>query len=209
MLISAAITALFTLPRLAQSRSSWSWLPRRMPRGWASWRRRSASATACRPNPPVRPRHGHSLTRRPTGAVQAAARRPSPPGPNTWRQQFPCAEHTAHAGRPIRRHRRRTQCAARATISAALCNFHQNFNAQPPFPWAGLSPARGLVFPSLDLRRNPARPVLGANYWLKDYVDYGLPPPPYGAVWVRVGGDALLIDQYTGEVIAVEYGVFY
>ena len=33
--------------------------------------------------------------------------------------------------------------------------------------------------------------------------------PPYGAIWVRVGDDALLIDQYTGEIIEVDYGVFY
>ena len=34
-------------------------------------------------------------------------------------------------------------------------------------------------------------------------------PPPPDAVWVRYGDDALLIDRYTGEVIQVEYGVFY
>jgi len=47
------------------------------------------------------------------------------------------------------------------------------------------------------------------DYWLIDFIDFGLPPPPYGAVWVRVGYDALLIDQETGEIITVEYGVFY
>ena len=34
-------------------------------------------------------------------------------------------------------------------------------------------------------------------------------PPPPGTVWVRYGRDALLIDRYTGEVIQVEYSVFY
>jgi Ni/Co efflux regulator RcnB len=47
------------------------------------------------------------------------------------------------------------------------------------------------------------------DYWLSDYGSYGLPPPPYGAIWVRVGNDALLVDQDSGEVITVEYGVFY
>jgi Ni/Co efflux regulator RcnB len=47
------------------------------------------------------------------------------------------------------------------------------------------------------------------DYWLNDFSDYDLPPPPYGAVWVRYGSDALLIDRYTGEVIEVEYGIFY
>jgi Ni/Co efflux regulator RcnB len=48
----------------------------------------------------------------------------------------------------------------------------------------------------------------GRDYWL-DYQIYDLPPPPPGAVWVRVGDDALLIDQYSGEIITVSYNVFY
>jgi Ni/Co efflux regulator RcnB len=47
------------------------------------------------------------------------------------------------------------------------------------------------------------------DYWLSDYNDYDLPPPPYGATWVRVGNDALLVDEDSGEVITVEYDVFY
>lgn len=47
------------------------------------------------------------------------------------------------------------------------------------------------------------------DYWLIDFVDYDLPPPPYGAVWVRVDHDALLIDEDTGEIITVAYDVFY
>jgi Ni/Co efflux regulator RcnB len=47
------------------------------------------------------------------------------------------------------------------------------------------------------------------DYWLVDFAEYDLPPPPYGAVWVRVDRDALLIDEDSGEVITVEYDVFY
>jgi len=47
------------------------------------------------------------------------------------------------------------------------------------------------------------------DYWLIDFADYDLPPPPYGAVWVRVDHDALLIDEDTGEIITVAYDVFY
>lgn len=47
------------------------------------------------------------------------------------------------------------------------------------------------------------------DYWLIDFAVYDLPPPPYGAVWVRVGPDALLIDEDTGEIITVAYDVFY
>lgn len=47
------------------------------------------------------------------------------------------------------------------------------------------------------------------QYWLTDYTIYDLPPPPFGAIWVRVGSDALLIDQTSGMIIEVDYGVFY
>jgi Ni/Co efflux regulator RcnB len=47
------------------------------------------------------------------------------------------------------------------------------------------------------------------NYWLGNYYNYGLADPPPGFVWVRYGSDALLIDQNSGEVLQVEYDVFY
>lgn len=49
----------------------------------------------------------------------------------------------------------------------------------------------------------------GRNYWIGDYASYGLFAPPYGLVWVRFGPDALLIDEYSGEIVQVDYGVFY
>lgn len=47
------------------------------------------------------------------------------------------------------------------------------------------------------------------DYWITDFGLYGLLAPPDGLIWVRVGPDAMLIDEETGEVIQVEYGLFY
>ena len=47
------------------------------------------------------------------------------------------------------------------------------------------------------------------NFWLSNYDSYGLMAPPYGYVWVRFGPDALLIDEYSGEIVQVDYGMFY
>ncbi len=47
------------------------------------------------------------------------------------------------------------------------------------------------------------------DYWLLNYWLFGLSPPPYGYIWVRDDGDALLIDRATGEIVEVIYGVFY
>ncbi len=49
----------------------------------------------------------------------------------------------------------------------------------------------------------------GRDYWLLDFIAFGLFAPPPGYVWVRYGDDALLIDTYTGEIVQVRYDVFY
>jgi Ni/Co efflux regulator RcnB len=47
------------------------------------------------------------------------------------------------------------------------------------------------------------------SFWISDWLAYDLFAPPYGYVWVRYGPDALLIDEYTGEIVQADYGVFY
>lgn len=47
------------------------------------------------------------------------------------------------------------------------------------------------------------------DYFILDFTAYGLLAPWDGYEWVRYGDDALLIDVDTGEVIRVEYDVFY
>jgi len=53
------------------------------------------------------------------------------------------------------------------------------------------------------------RSYFARDYWISDYWIYSLFAPPADLVWVRVGDDALLIDEYSGEIIRVEYNVFY
>lgn len=47
------------------------------------------------------------------------------------------------------------------------------------------------------------------DYRLDSWWDYGLPIPPIGYEWVRVGDDALLVDIYTGRVVQVAYDIFW
>ena len=53
------------------------------------------------------------------------------------------------------------------------------------------------------------RPWFGRDYYLDDFLDFGLPYPPPGYEWVRVGGDAIMIDAYTGRVVQVIRGIFW
>lgn len=53
------------------------------------------------------------------------------------------------------------------------------------------------------------RGLLLTPYFLDDYADFYLSPPPASDYrWVRYGPDALLIDVDTGEVVDEAYGVF-
>jgi Ni/Co efflux regulator RcnB len=49
----------------------------------------------------------------------------------------------------------------------------------------------------------------GDQYYLGDFLDYDLPYPPPGYAWVRVGGDAIMIDRYTGRIVQVVRGIFW
>ena len=69
--------------------------------------------------------------------------------------------------------------------------------------WKDLFVARG------NTQDNLALLSLERDYWLTDYYAYDLMAPPYGYEWVRYGDDALLVNIYTGEILQVEYDVFY
>lgn len=57
----------------------------------------------------------------------------------------------------------------------------------------------GLILPSV---------YYGSNYYI-DWQPYGLSAPPYGARWIRVDDDLLLVYLSTGEVLDVLSDFFY
>ncbi len=48
----------------------------------------------------------------------------------------------------------------------------------------------------------------GSSYYL-NWPQYGLPRPPIGAEWIRMRDDALLVDIWTGRVLAVYHNLFW
>ena len=60
--------------------------------------------------------------------------------------------------------------------------------------------SRGQILPIL---------FLSAAYYFTNYAVLGLDPPPYGYQWVRYGPDVLLVNIRTGQIMDVEYNVFY
>jgi len=88
-------------------------------------------------------------------------------------------------------------------------NFHQNFRSPRRFHAPAYRRPPGWYYQRWSFGQILPALFWAQQYWLNDYMAYDLPPPPPGAVWVRYGNDALLIDRYSGEIITVQYGVFY
>jgi Ni/Co efflux regulator RcnB len=71
---------------------------------------------------------------------------------------------------------------------------------RPPYGWYVRSWGFGDFLP---------RGWYGPGYWVDDFYDYDLPYPPPGYHWVRVGGDVLLVDDYTGRIVQVVRDLFW
>ena len=56
--------------------------------------------------------------------------------------------------------------------------------------------------------RLPA-PFITSQYWVANYGRFGLIEPPSGFVWVRAGGDAMLVEMDSGLILQAVYEVFY
>jgi Ni/Co efflux regulator RcnB len=87
---------------------------------------------------------------------------------------------------------------ARANITAPR-RFHITAYVRPP-GWYQHRWVYGEMLP---------RAFFAPEFFIGDFGAYGLIAPWDGYEWVRYGDDALLIDVDTGEVIRVEYGLFY
>jgi Ni/Co efflux regulator RcnB len=90
-----------------------------------------------------------------------------------------------------------------------VSSFHRNFAAPHAYHYGDYHGPAGYVYQRWGYGQNLPREYWAQNYWINNYLNFGLMGPPDGYVWVRYGPDAVLIDEDTGDIIQVEYGVFY
>ena len=114
--------------------------------------------------------------------------------------------HLAEAA-PARGEGRRGAGAPQRSPSGRTFDYHgQHFTrfAAAPYRWP-----EGYRY-----RRYEAGYQLPRTYWVlhdyyvDDYWDYGLAPPPEGSEWIRYGPDLLQVDLATGEISQALYGAF-
>lgn len=205
-LISAATLALMAVPALAQDHREGH------PGGGGGGGARPAHAAA--PAAAPRPQgNGNAMTmhheggNRPGGAGGRDNNRPNG-GPNNGTPRPNDAHPNFHNGFNDNSHPayNNNNNNRRPDFS----RYHRTFNAPQRYRAKG----NWRRPPGFQYRRWSYGQILPSiywaqDYWLNDWNDYGLMDPPPGAVWVRYDNDAVLIDRYTGEVIQVEYNVFY
>jgi len=92
---------------------------------------------------------------------------------------------------------------------ARLGHFHRSFRAPHRFHMRAWVGPRGFSYRRFGIGERIPAALLVADFFIADYAAYDLEYPGDAYVWVRDGDDAVLVDRYTGEVIEVEYDVFY
>ena len=67
---------------------------------------------------------------------------------------------------------------------------------------------QGFSYTRFTVGQRVPHELLIGNDELADYSQYRLVAPPEGLIWIRDGGDALLVDRQSGEVVQADYGLF-
>jgi Ni/Co efflux regulator RcnB len=87
--------------------------------------------------------------------------------------------------------------------------YHRNFNSPRRYRAEVYRWRDGSSYRRYGYGQRLPRHYFIRNFWIANFFSYDLFAPPPGYIWVRYGPDALLVDQYTGEIVQVRYGVFY
>lgn len=87
--------------------------------------------------------------------------------------------------------------------------YPQVYRSQQRYRYGFYRPPIGFYAHSWGFGEYLPRGWYGSDYLVNDWWSYELPYPPPGYDWVRVGGDALLIDSYSGRVVQVVRNIFW
>lgn len=87
--------------------------------------------------------------------------------------------------------------------------YGQNYHSQQRYRGYAYRPPSGFYIRSWSYGDLLPRSWWSNQYQLNDWWSYGLPIPPIGYEYVRVGDDVLLVDMYSGRVVQVIRDVFW
>lgn len=88
-------------------------------------------------------------------------------------------------------------------------HYGQNFHSQQRYRGYAYRPPSGFYIRSWGYGDLLPRSWWSNQYRLNDWWSYGLPIPPIGYEYVRVGDDVLLVDMFSGRVVQMIRDVFW
>ena len=88
-------------------------------------------------------------------------------------------------------------------------SYQRNATASARFHYGSYNAPRGYHYQRWSYGEYLPSMYWARDYWLTSWWLFDLAIPPYGYEWVRYGDDALLVNVYTGQILQVDYGVFY
>lgn len=154
-------------------------------------------------HPVAAPRAMHSAPRPASAFHRSVTRRPTTVHRTTMIHRATVNHHiTTHvtAGRSVRE-------PTHAHID--INSYHKNITAERRFHYGEYRAPRGYEYRRWSYGENLPQEYYAQGFWITNYLNFGLPWTPDGCEWVRYGPDALLVDVDTGQIVQVEYGVFY
>ena len=89
-----------------------------------------------------------------------------------------------------------------------MSSWHRNLDAPRHYNAGAYRAPSGYAYRRYTYGERLPRAYYEENFWLSDFLSFGLLAPPSGFVWIRYGNDALLVDDETGEIVQVQYNVF-
>jgi len=146
-----------------------------------------------------------------TTVRRTAVRRPNTTVHRTVRTHHVAPHRTVTTRRTTTVHRGHT-VRGRVTVKRGpihLAHYHRVFRAPHRYRIGVWHAPHGFAYRRFGIGERIPAVLLAAEFFLTSFDAYGLESPPDGYVWVRDGNDAVLVDQETGEVVEVEYDVFY
>lgn len=157
-----------------------------------------------RPQAQARPHSQPSVQAQPVSQAQVAPKRQQ----RNQTSQVMTAP-ASNAARGIASQNQARGSVGDTRTSVDLHAYQRNVSAPRHFQAGSYRAPQGYSYRRWSWGQRLPAVYFGRDYWISDYSSYGLFAPPYGLVWVRFGPDALLIDEYSGEIVQVDYGVFY
>ncbi len=88
-------------------------------------------------------------------------------------------------------------------------HYGQNYRSQQRYRGYAYRPPSGFYVRSWGYGDLLPRSWWSSQYRLNDWWSYGLPIPPIGYEYVRVGSDVLLVDMFSGRVVQVIRNLFW